>query len=95
MFVGGRGGGLIPPDAKIIQIDPDAAEMGRLFPVDQPLVGNCASTLDALARAKNWQAPAEWCAKAIRVRNIPDSLCILTPAWRPTAFTPTARQKKS
>ena len=74
MFVGGRGGGLIPPDAKIVQIDPDGAEIGRLFPVDQPLVGNCASTLDALARAKNWQAPAEWCAKAIRVRNTPDAL---------------------
>ncbi len=74
MFIGGRGGGLIPPDAKIIQIDPDGAEIGRLFPVDQPLVGDCASTLDALARTKNWQAPVDWCAKAIRVRNMPDTL---------------------
>ncbi len=69
MFIGGRSGGLIPPAAKIVQMDADAAEIGRLFPVDVPLVGECAETLEALARAKNWQSPSDWCSKATSIRG--------------------------
>jgi len=74
MFTGGRNGTLIPPDAKIIQIDTDAAEIGRLYPVDVGLVGSVAQTLDALARSRNWEARSEWCEKAVSMRGAADAL---------------------
>ena len=69
MFTGGRSGGTVPPDARVIQIDPDATEMGRLYPVDQPLVGALGPTLKALAASGNWPQRSEWSTAAT---SLPD-----------------------
>lgn len=44
-------GTLIPHSAKIIQIDPDPREFGRLQSIDIGLTGDVSATLDALAKA--------------------------------------------
>jgi acetolactate synthase-1/2/3 large subunit len=60
MFTGGRDGGTVPPGARVIQLDPDAAEIGRLYPVDQALVGALGASLDMLTDAGNWPPRTEW-----------------------------------
>lgn len=69
MFTGGRSGSTVPPDARVIQIDRDATEIGRLYPVDQALAGGLGATLNALADAGNWPSRAEWATKAT---SLPD-----------------------
>ncbi len=63
LFTGGRSGGVIPPDAKLIQIDTDANELGRLQTPDIPVIADCAESFKALAegaREKSWRDYAEW-----------------------------------
>ena len=76
MFTGGRAGGAIPPGAKVIQLDPDAAEIGRLYPVDQALVGALGPSLDMLAVAGNWPQRADWISAAT---SLPDMGTALFP----------------
>lgn len=44
-------GPAVPEAAKVVQIDPDPAEIGRNFPVSAGLVGGIAPTLTALSKA--------------------------------------------
>lgn len=74
MFAGGCSGVFVPEDAKVIQIEPDAAEIGRLYPVTLGLVGEVGAGLKALARARNWPDRSAWCEKAVVGRNIADML---------------------
>lgn len=56
-------GALIPHSAKIIQIDPDAREIGRLQSVTKGIVCEVGGALEALASAagnRNWINHSEW-----------------------------------
>jgi acetolactate synthase-1/2/3 large subunit len=50
-YLGGRGGGTVPLDAKVIQVDVDGAEIGRLRPVDVGITADVTQTLRALSAA--------------------------------------------
>ena len=63
LFTGGRSGGMIPPAARLIQIDVDGAEIGRLKAADVPMVADCAEALCALAAAaegRSWPDLGAW-----------------------------------
>lgn len=74
MFTGGRGGSMIPEGAKVIQICDDPAEIGRLYPVAVGIGGAPGPALEAIARARNYEARQEWCAKARGVKGAADFL---------------------
>lgn len=61
MFTGGDR--LVPQDCRLIQVDIDAREFGRLRPVDVPILADCRETLlalDAAARQCPWPGWTEW-----------------------------------
>jgi len=65
MFTGGGAGAVIPADARLIQIDADAAEIGRLGPVDVAVAGDCGQALNALvAGSDSWPDRRDWAAQA-------------------------------
>lgn len=74
MFLGGRSGALIPPGAKVVQLDTDPVEIGRLYPADCGVIGEVGASLDALAASRNWSARAEWVAKASSAKHISKNL---------------------
>ncbi|CAG9944952.1 unnamed protein product [Clonostachys rosea f. rosea IK726] len=48
MFLGGRAGGIIPPDCKLIHVDVDGGEIGRVLPVALGAVSDCGQFLAAM-----------------------------------------------
>lgn len=63
MFTGGRTS--LFPGAKIIQIDIDAAEIGRIYDVAVPILADCRAALEQLAAAAQqteWPDWSEWAA---------------------------------
>ncbi|MBV1885874.1 MAG: thiamine pyrophosphate-binding protein [Parvibaculaceae bacterium] len=74
MFTGGRGGMIIPPNAKVIQMSEDPVEIGRLYPVDVAVVGSINEGLTSIAQAKNFKPRKEWCEKATAVKEAPSFL---------------------
>lgn len=77
MFTGG--GGILPEDCKLAQVDIDAGEMGRLRPVDIPVEADCRAMLNALndaAPAFSWPNRSDW-ARTIRA----------LACWHETAFS--------
>jgi acetolactate synthase I/II/III large subunit len=71
-----RSWSLIPPDAQIIQVDIDGAEIGRNFECTVPMVGDVGAVIGQLTAAASRQgaAPAEWAAEVADIRT----------AWRAT-----------
>jgi acetolactate synthase-1/2/3 large subunit len=64
-YLGGRTGSIIPHSARIVQIDIDASEIGRLGPVDQPVVADAAQALRSLAAdPRAWPDWSGWAAAA-------------------------------
>ena len=72
MMTGGRAGPV--PGAKIVQIDPKAAEIGRQYPVDHALVGSLGASLKALAESGNWPKRTEWVSAATELPDLSDVL---------------------
>ena len=69
MFAGGRGFGLLPEDATLIQVDVDPTEIGRIQPVEVAIAAGCREMLQAmLDDARAWP---DWGAWAERVRATP------------------------
>ena len=63
MYLSGRSGAVIPNDATVIQIDVDGGEIGRMRPIDQAIVADCAETFEALAEAgaqTDWLNRSDW-----------------------------------
>jgi len=63
LFLGGRGGGVIPHDATVVQVDVEGAEIGRLRPIDIPIVADAGATVAALAQAaegRRWPDRGAW-----------------------------------
>ncbi|VUC21090.1 unnamed protein product [Clonostachys rosea] len=73
MFLGGRAGGTIPPDCKLIHVDVDGGEIGRVLPVALGAVSDCGQFLAALN--KNSTTPShvdeEWVKDVLSIRHIP------------------------
>lgn len=68
MFNGGRGGAVIPLDARIVHVDTDASEIGRVRPFDVGLTADCGETLRALLDAEvAWPDRTEWARTATSV----------------------------
>ena len=74
MFAGGSSGSFVPAEAKVIQLHPDAAEIGRIYPVTVGLVGDVGSGLSGLSRARNWPDRSDWCTQATAARNFPEMM---------------------
>jgi acetolactate synthase-1/2/3 large subunit len=62
LYTGGRSGSIVPKDATLIQIDQDAAEIGRLRAADLAVVADCAASFEALADAAggDWPDFSRW-----------------------------------
>ncbi|HEX7037765.1 MAG TPA: thiamine pyrophosphate-binding protein [Pseudomonadales bacterium] len=72
LFTGGRGGGIVPTEARLIQIDVDGGEIGRLRPADLAVVADCAATFEALAEAAGghrWPDRRGWIERLRGQRN--------------------------
>ena len=75
MFTGGRAS--VFPGARIVQIDLDAAEIGRMHDVEVPIVADCRATLEALdakAAQQDWPDWSSWVAAATGARHLPAAL---------------------
>jgi acetolactate synthase I/II/III large subunit len=65
-----RSWSLIPPDAQVIQVDIDAAEIGRNFECAVPLAGDVGAVLGQLATAAgSAHALAGWAREAAAIRD--------------------------
>ncbi len=65
MYTGGRGGMLIAQSAKLIQVDVEPSEIGRVLPVEVPIEAGCQETLRAMLLDPGpWPDWSEWAAKA-------------------------------
>ncbi len=83
LFTGGRSGAVIPANAKLIQIDTDAGELGRLRPADVPLVADCAATFELLAdgaQGYSWTDKSEWVSALKTARSAVNALFEEAPA---------------
>lgn len=72
LFTGGRGGAIVPADARLIQIDVDGSEIGRLKAADLAVVADCAAAFDALADAadrQRWPDFDPWTERLRAQRN--------------------------
>lgn len=73
LFTGGRSGELIPPDARVVQVDVAGEEIGRNRDVDLGIVADCRETLRALeaaARSRTWTERAAWLDAVRRARDL-------------------------
>ena len=72
LFAGGRGGQIIPQNARIAQVDIEPGEIGRLM---SPEVAACADVAEALraligeAGRVAWPDWSDWAAKAVALKN--------------------------
>lgn len=73
-YLGGRGGATVPLDAKVIQIDVDGAEFGRVRPFDVGITADVTRTLAALTAALGCGPPpdrGDWVQRATGVHRRP------------------------
>ncbi len=65
LYTAGRSGRIIPHAAKLIQVDTEPAEIGRLREADAGIAAGCQETVRAmLGDAAPWPDRAEWCGRA-------------------------------
>jgi acetolactate synthase I/II/III large subunit len=71
MFLGARSGSIIPEGAKVIQVDVDAAEIGRFRPFDVGITADCSLTLSAMldADTERWPDRRAWAEAAVMVHR--------------------------
>lgn len=72
LFAGGRGGKIIPANARIAQVDIDAGEIGRLMSPEVAASADVAETLRAMideGAHLNWPNWSMWAAKAVSLKN--------------------------
>ena len=83
LLLGGRSHAIIPKDARLLQIDIEASEIGRMTPVEAGLVADCGEAfklLTELARERSWPASKDWqgalgIARAADPFNDADKVC--------------------
>lgn len=72
LFTGGDNDSVIPAGAKVIQIDLEPREFGRVREVDLPIQADCRATLEALNQALgcDWQeTDSAWCDRVMSTRS--------------------------
>src|SRR5262249_35581281 len=71
MFLGGRSGSIIPIDAQGVQIDVDAAEIGRFRPFEVGITAHSGEALRALLAASEgkWPDRRAWAEQAVLVHR--------------------------
>ncbi len=72
LFTGGRSGRLIPSRARVIQIDIEAAEIGRNREIDVGIAADCRETLaalDAAAARRSFRDHRAWIETVQKVRH--------------------------
>jgi acetolactate synthase-1/2/3 large subunit len=72
LFTGGRGARLIPADARIIQVDIAAEEIGRNRHIDLGIAADCREAvraLDRVAKSREWPGRADWRKAVATVRD--------------------------
>ena len=72
IFLGGRGGAIVPHAATLVQVDVDGAEIGRIRTPDLAVVADAGETVAALNRAldaRPFQAPTSWVDLLRQVRQ--------------------------
>ncbi|MGE5697557.1 MAG: thiamine pyrophosphate-binding protein [Candidatus Sericytochromatia bacterium] len=77
MFTGGRAS--VFPGARIIQVDLDAAEIGRMQDVAVPIVADCRATLEALtelAATRSWPDWSAWVDVAANAQRFHEALFV-------------------
>ena len=74
LLLGGRNFTRIAPGAKVVQLHLDAAEIGRLAPVDVGLLGDLAAGLDAIAARLSGRMHDDWAARAVGMKRFGDAL---------------------
>ena len=74
LLTGGRNFFKIVGNAKIIQVHPDAAEIGRLGPVDIGVLGDVGGALNAIADRLETRDRSEWTTQAVRMHHYADMM---------------------
>jgi acetolactate synthase I/II/III large subunit len=71
MFLGGRSEAPIPADAKVIQVDIDASEIGRFRPFELGITADSAETLRAFLEAdtERWPDRRAWAESAVMMHR--------------------------
>ncbi len=72
LFAGGRGGKIIPANARIAQVDIEVGEIGRLMSPEVAASADVAETLRAMidhGAHLNWPDWSAWAAKAVSLRQ--------------------------
>lgn len=85
LLTGGRATSFIPADAAVIQVDLDASEIGRLRPIEVPIVADCRETLRALLVAGaaddvQWPDRSAWLAQATAAHGLVEQMYSAAPA---------------
>lgn len=70
MFTGGRGGAIIPHAAKVIQIDIEGAEIGRIRQVELPIAADASSAMAALLSGVHDQSWPDWSGWTATLRGL-------------------------
>lgn len=69
-YLGGRSGSMVPLAAKVVQVDLDASEIGRVRPVELPVVADVGHTLRALlADPRPYPDWSDWASGAAAVHR--------------------------
>lgn len=71
LLLGGRSNAIIPQDARLLQVDIDGGEIGRMSPVEVGLTADCAEAfelLHQLSLKRFWPERDEWRAALARSR---------------------------
>jgi acetolactate synthase-1/2/3 large subunit len=72
LFTGGRGGGMLPPSASVIQVDIAGEEIGRNRDIPLGIVADCREALralDAEAADRRWPDRSAWIAAVHTARD--------------------------
>lgn len=73
LFLGGRSGSIIPDSARLVQIDVDGSEIGRLRMPDIAIVADCGEALAAMRRhaaSRTWSPRKAWVDALQRCRTV-------------------------
>lgn len=77
MYLGGRSGSVVSPDAKVVQVDVDGSEIGRIRTVDLAVIADCSQFFQGLcasAGKRSWRDFSDWVEQLQAHRYPYDSL---------------------
>ncbi|PKQ09749.1 MAG: benzaldehyde lyase [Alphaproteobacteria bacterium HGW-Alphaproteobacteria-12] len=73
LLLGGRGDVIVPKDCQLVQIYPDAAEIGRIRDIDIAVAADCGAALEALLSAGKdvaWPSREAWAQTAVSMQTL-------------------------